>query len=204
VGKVGDVVQCVGGSTPSTTEKSFWENGNYNWATPKDLSHLSNSFLLTTDRKITQQGLAKISSGLLPVGTLLMSSRAPVGYLALATIPVAINQGFIGILSNEYFHSTYMLNWCQFNMSEITNRATGTTFAEISKSSFREISLIIPPQLAILEFTKSIDNIYQQVVSNLQQIDTLTTLRDTLLPKLLSGEAEVFGFNDLEIDNDAN
>ncbi|MFZ4780340.1 MAG: restriction endonuclease subunit S, partial [Terrimicrobiaceae bacterium] len=134
---VGDVVDCVGGGTPSTAELKYWEGGTHHWTTPKDFSSLQAPFLLDTDRKLTDAGIAKISSGLLPAGALLLSSRAPVGYLAIATMPVAINQGFIAMKCNERASNFFMLNWCQTNMAEIESRATGTTFAEISKQNFR-------------------------------------------------------------------
>lgn len=98
---VGGVVECVGGGTPSTAELKYWEGGTHHWTTPKDFSPLQAPILLDTDRKITDAGIAKISSGLLPAGTLLLSSRAPVGYLAIASIPVAINQGFIALKCNK-------------------------------------------------------------------------------------------------------
>ncbi|TXK94508.1 hypothetical protein BMR11_14025 [Methylococcaceae bacterium CS5] len=80
--EIGKEVTVVGGGTPSTKNPDFWENGTLHWTTPKDLSNLNDKILIETSRKITEQGLAKISSGLLPINTVLMSSRAPVGYLA--------------------------------------------------------------------------------------------------------------------------
>jgi type I restriction enzyme S subunit len=95
---VGDVVECVGGSTPSTSEADYLDGGEHFWATPKDLSSLSEPFLLDTAKKITADGVQRISSGILPVGTVLLSSRAPVGYVAAACVPVSINQGFIAFV----------------------------------------------------------------------------------------------------------
>ena len=94
---IGDLADVVGGTTPSTKEPAFWEGGTHAWATPKDLSGLSVPVLLDTERRITDAGLSQIGSGLLPKGTVLLSSRAPIGYLAVAEIPVAINQGFIAM-----------------------------------------------------------------------------------------------------------
>ena len=188
---VGDVVDCVGGGTPSTVEPKYWEAGTYHWTTPKDFSSLQAPVLLDTDRKLTAAGIAKISSGLLPAGTLLMSSRAPVGYLAVAAIPVAINQGFIAMKCNERASNWFMLNWCQTSMPEIESRATGTTFAEISKQNFRPILVVLPPQELVVAFTEMVAPLYTQIVANLKQSRTLATLRDTLLPKLLSGELRV-------------
>ena len=188
---VGEVVDCVGGGTPSTVEPKYWEGGMHHWTTPKDFSSLQAPVLLDTDRKLTDAGIAKISSGLLPAGTLLLSSRAPVGYLAIAAMPVAINQGFIALKCNERASNFFMLNWCQTNMAEIESRATGTTFAEISKQNFRPISVVIPPKELMADFTAKVAPLYAQITANLHQSRTLATLRDTLLPKLLSGELSV-------------
>ena len=188
---VGDVVDCVGGGTPSTAEPKYWEGGTHHWTTPKDFSSLQAPILLDTDRKLTDAGIAKISSGLLPAGTLLLSSRAPVGYLAIAAMPVGINQGFIAMKCNERASNFFMLNWCQTNMAEIESRATGTTFAEISKQNFRPIRVVLPPKELIAAFTAKVAPLYAQITANLHQSRTLATLRDTLLPKLLSGELSV-------------
>jgi len=188
---VGEIVKCVGGGTPSTTEPRYWAGGIHDWATPKDLSSLQAPILLHTDRKLTDAGIAKISSGLLPAGTLLLSSRAPVGYLAIAAMPVAINQGFIALRCNERASNYFMLNWCQSNMAEIESRATGTTFAEISKQSFRPIKMLLPSEKLVSMFTKKVAPLYEQITANLRQSRTLAELRDTLLPKLLGGELRV-------------
>ncbi len=185
---VGEVVSCVGGATPSTAEPKFWEGGTHHWTTPKDFSSLQAPVLIDTERRITDSGIARISSGLLSAGTLLLSSRAPVGYLAIAAIPVAINQGFIAMKCNERASNYFMLNWCQANMAEIEGRATGTTFAEISKHNFRPIPVVVPPKELMAAFTAKVAPLYTQVTANLHQSRTLATLRDTLLPKLLSGE----------------
>ncbi len=188
---VGEVVECVGGGTPSTAEPKFWEDGTHHWTTPKDFSSLQAPILLDTNRKITDAGIAKISSGLLPAGTLLLSSRAPVGYLAIAAMPVAINQGFIAIKCNERASNFFMLNWCQTNMAEIESRATGTTFAEISKQNFRPILVELPPKELMAAFTEKVSPLYAQITANLHQSRTLATIRDALLPKLLSGKLSV-------------
>ncbi len=188
---VGEVVDCVGGGTPSTVEPKYWEGGAHRWTTPKDFSSLQAPILLDTDRKLTDAGIAKISSGLLPAGTLLLSSRAPVGYLAIAAMPVAINQGFIALKCSARASNFFMLNWCQTNMAEIESRATGTTFAEISKQNFRPIRVVLPPKELMTAFTAKVAPLYAQITANLHQSRTLATLRDTLLPKLLSGEIRV-------------
>ena len=108
-GQLGDCISVVGGGTPSTKNEAFWD-GEYNWTSPKDLSNSNSIIMLDTERTITEAGLAKVSSGLLPVDTVLMSSRAPIGYLALTKIPVAINQGYIAIPPKSSMSPNFMLS----------------------------------------------------------------------------------------------
>jgi len=187
---IGEVLSIVGGSTPSTSNPAFWEDGDICWATPKDLAPLKSPILLDTTGKITKLGLKQISSGLLPVGTVLLSSRAPIGYLAIVQVPVAINQGFIAIKCTDEVPNYFILNWFKDNMDEIIGRANGTTFMEISKSNFRPIQIVIPPFEKMSEFVKLVEPIYQRIVANLEEIKTITELRDTLLPKLMSGQMQ--------------
>jgi len=189
---IGDEVRVVGGSTPSTKDAEFWD-GSLNWATPKDLSNLSAPVLLKTNRKITEVGLAKISSGLLPVGTLLLSSRAPIGYLAIAEIPVAINQGFIGMLCEKRISNVFTWLWTLENMEAILSKANGSTFQEISKGNFRPL-IVVMPNAAILEaFDALAKPLYQRIARNEQESRTLAQTRDLLLPRLMSGELRVAG-----------
>lgn len=191
VASVGDVVQVVGGSTPSTKEPKYWENGHHYWATPKDLAGLQSPALLETERRITDTGVRQISSGLLPHGTVLLSSRAPIGYLAIAEMPVAINQGFIAMVCRGDVSNHYILHWAQTNMDTIKGRANGTTFQEISKANFRPIQMVVPPRPIMDAFTKQADALHRKLVHNLQESRTLAALRDILLPRLLSGEIRV-------------
>ncbi|MGO3633710.1 MAG: restriction endonuclease subunit S [Moraxellaceae bacterium] len=191
VGTVGTEYKTVGGATPSTKNPDFWEGGSISWTTPKDLSGKQSKILLNTDRKITELGLNKISSGLLPVDTVLMSSRAPVGYLALAKVPVAINQGYIAFKCEKTLTPEFAIQWANTAMHDIKQRAGGTTFAEISKTNFRGIPILVPTQNTVEFYSYHVKNIYSQITSRLENIDTLAKLRDTLLPQLMSGELRV-------------
>jgi type I restriction enzyme S subunit len=130
---IGDLADVVGGSTPSTSNLDFWDGGQHCWATPKDLSALQSPVLLDTERRITDTGLSQISSGLLRAGTVLLSSRAPIGYLAIAEVPVAINQGFIAMKPRNEVSNLFLLLWARHAHEEILSRANGSTFLEISK-----------------------------------------------------------------------
>lgn len=188
---IGGEVTVCGGSTPSTKEPAFWEGGEYYWATPKDLSALKFPILLNTDRRITSAGLEKISSGLLPVGTVLLSSRAPIGYLAITEVPTAINQGFIAMKCDGVLPSVFVLLWCRENMDIVLGNANGSTFQEISKSNFRPIPVVMPPAPILNEFRARAEPLYHYIVENERESHTLAQLRDTLLPKLISGELRV-------------
>ena len=191
VSSVGTEFNTVGGGTPSTKNPDFWENGDISWTTPKDLSGNQSKILLHTDRKITELGLKKISSGLLPIDTLLMSSRAPVGYLALAKVPVAINQGYIALKCEKTLTPEFAIQWADSVMDEIKQRAGGTTFAEISKTNFRGIPILVPSKNTIDAYSRDVKDLYNQITSRIENIDTLAKLRDTLLPKLMSGELRI-------------
>ena len=189
--EIGDEVTVVGGGTPSKKNDDFWTDGDIHWTSPKDLSGVQDKVLLDTASKVTEAGLKKISSGLLPVDTVLLSSRAPVGYLALTKVPMAINQGYIAMKCEKLLSPEFILQWCIHRMDEIKQRATGTTFAEINKKSFKPISVVVPSEDILSVYQKIVKPIYDAITSNVRQNEQLSSLRDTLLPKLLSGEIEL-------------
>ncbi|SEB11732.1 restriction endonuclease subunit S [Marinobacterium iners] len=186
-----DEFDIKGGSTPSTKNPDFWEDGGIHWTSPKDLSGNNDKVLLDTERKITHQGLDKITSGLLPVNTVLMSSRAPVGYLALARIPVAINQGYIALICEKTITPEYTIQWLSSVMDEIKSIAGGTTFSEVSKKTFRSIKLVVPEEKVVAEYTKYVAEYYQRITQAAKESDSLSAMRDYLLPRLISGELQI-------------
>ena len=188
VSTTGDEFTVKGGSTPSTANPDFWEGGHIHWTSPKDLSGSQEKIMIDTERKITEAGLKRISSGLLPIETVLMSSRAPIGYLTLTKIPVAINQGYIAIPETKRLSQEYVLYWLNSIMDEIKGIAGGTTFAEISKKTFNGISIIIPSKTAVELFTITTKSYLHKIKLNTIERTTLENIRDTLLPKLISGE----------------
>ena len=187
VSTIGDEVDAVGGATPSTKEPAFWENGTYCWATPKDLSALSSPVVLETSRKISAAGVEKISSGLLPAGTVLLSSRAPIGYLAIAEIPTAINQGFIAMVCNGRLSNIYVLFWCHENLDYIKGVAGGSTFSEISKKVFRPLPVIVPSAHVLAAYEELVCPLYHRIVANRKECMALVQARDLLLPRLVTG-----------------
>jgi type I restriction enzyme S subunit len=187
---IGQEVEVLGGSTPSTKEPAFW-GGDIAWATPKDLSSLSTPVLLGTERQITEAGLSQIGSGLLPAGTVLLSSRAPIGYMAIAQIPVAVNQGFIAMICNKRLSNVFVWLWTQANMETVHQNANGSTFQEISKANFRPIEVTVATPELLRAFDETARPLFDRIVANEKENLTLATTRDFLLPKLMSGEVRV-------------
>ena len=187
---IGDVVTTKGGGTPSTRNLEYW-GGEHRWATPKDMSRLSHPVLLDTERRITKAAVDSISSGMLPVGTVLMSSRAPVGYLGIARVPTAINQGFIAMVCDGPLPPTYVLNWALTSMDVIKARAGGTTFPEISKKNFRPLPAVLPIGEVVAAYQQTSDPLFDLLAACVKENLQLTQVRDCLVSQLLSGTVKV-------------
>jgi type I restriction enzyme, S subunit len=188
---IGAVADVVGGATPSTKAPEYWDDGIHAWATPRDLSGLSDTFLIETSRKITDQGLARIGSGLSPAGSMLLSSRAPIGYRVIARHPVAVNQGFIVIRETETITGIEAYLWCEINSETILSNANGSTFQEISKKNFRPIPYILADAPVRQAFDQLVRPMFERLATLSEENRDLTDLRDSLLPKLMSGELRV-------------
>jgi type I restriction enzyme S subunit len=186
---LGGLFDIRGGNTPSTEQADFW-GGSHEWATPKDLSLLQSPVLLTTGRQLTDAGLGQCSSGLLPEGSLLLSTRAPIGYLAFTTRPTAINQGFAGFVKRR-ISTSYAWSWCGAHMTEIIAHSNGSTFQEISKSTLRQMPMLLPSEGAMDAYCRIADRIVARITLAAREAQTLAALRDTLLPKLISGDLRI-------------
>ena len=158
----------------------------------KTLSALLVPVLLDTEHKITNAGLGRISSGLLPAGTVLLSSRAPIGYLAINEMPMAVNQGFIAITPREHVSNLFLLHWCRESIEDIVSYANGSTFLEISKSNFRQIPLPIPPKTVMDCYQSLTTNLHRKIVENERASRTIAAQRDVLVPRLVSGEVRAY------------
>ena len=188
---IDDVITVKGGGTPSTKNPDYWDGGEHCWATPRDMSRLAHPVLLDTERRITDAGVKHISSGLLPVGTVLMSSRAPVGYLAIAGVPTAINQGFIAMICDGPLPPIFVLNWVSSSMEAIKARASGTTFPEISKKNFRTLSAVKPTGDVIVAYQRAAEPLFDLLTARVKENVCLAKIRDYILPRLLSGQVRV-------------
>ena len=188
---ISEVITVKGGGTPSTKNPDYWDGGKHCWATPRDMSHLAHPILLDTRRHITDAGVKRISSGLLPVGTVLLSSRAPVGYLAITGVPTGINQGFIAMICDGPVPPVFVMNWVYSSMEAIKARASGTTFPEISKRNFRTLTIVKPTDDAIVAYQQAAEPLFDLLTAAVKENIGLAKMRDYLLPRLLSGQVRV-------------
>ena len=141
--KLSDIGTIVGGATPSTTVDRFY-GGDIPWLTPKDLSNFQDRYIERGERNITQEGLDSCSAQLLPANSVLFSSRAPIGYVAIAKNPIATNQGFKSIIPNERVDSLFLYYILRYNKEKIEAMGSGTTFKEVSGAVMKNVEISLP------------------------------------------------------------
>lgn len=141
--KLSEIGTVVGGATPSTTVARFY-GGDIPWLTPKDLSNFQDRYIERGERNITQEGLDSCSAQLLPANTVLFSSRAPIGYVAIAKNPIATNQGFKSIIPNEKVDSLFLYYALRYNKEKIEAMGSGTTFKEVSGAVMKNVEISLP------------------------------------------------------------
>ena len=140
-----EIGTIVGGATPSTKNTSFYD-GNIPWLTPKDLSVNSNKYILRGERNITEAGFKSCSCKMLPKGSVLFSSRAPIGYVAITANEMCTNQGFKSVIPNEETDSEFLYYLLKYNKDNIASQGSGTTFAEVSGKTMKEIEVMVPKE----------------------------------------------------------
>jgi len=141
--KLSEIGTVVGGATPSTTVERFY-GGDIPWLTPKDLSNFQDRYIERGERNITQEGLDSCSAQLLPANSVLFSSRAPIGYVAIAKNPIATNQGFKSIIPNEKVDSLFLYYILKYNKDKIEAMGSGTTFKEVSGAVMKNVEISLP------------------------------------------------------------
>lgn len=179
--KISDIGTVVGGATPSTKKPENYEDGKIAWITPKDLSTFSGRYIERGERNITEIGLKSCSTQLLPPNTILFSSRAPIGYVAIAANEVCTNQGFKSVIPNENTDPLFLFYLLKYNKDKIEGMGSGTTFKEVSGNTMKNIVVNVPTDKKVQEKIAAIlgsidDKIEEneQINNNLlQQLDTL-------------------------------
>ena len=191
IGTISDLGAVVGGSTPSKAKPEYYTETGIAWITPKDLSINKSKFISHGENDITELGLKNSSATILPEGTVLFSSRAPIGYIAVAAGEVTTNQGFKSIVPKPEIGTAFVYYFLKHNLPIIEGMASGSTFKEVSGSTMKGVPAVIPDTDTIARFNDFCAPIFAQQRILEEQNQSLAALRDNLLPKLMSGELDV-------------
>ena len=191
IGTVSDLGTVVGGSTPSKAKPEYYTESGIAWITPKDLSINKSKFVSHGENDITELGLKNSSAAIMPEGTVLFSSRAPIGYIAIAAGEVTTNQGFKSVVPKPEIGTPFVYFFLKNTLPVIEGMASGSTFKEVSGSTMKNVPAVIPDAETLAKFSDFCAPIFAQQRILEEQNQSLATLRDNLLPKLMSGEIDV-------------
>lgn len=191
-GVLSDLGTIVGGSTPSKSNpENFAENG-LPWITPKDLSmNAGNKFISKGECDVSAQGAKDASLKTLPEGSVLLSSRAPIGYMAIARNELMTNQGFKSFIPDKRYSTDFIYYTVGFSMKAIEQNASGSAFKEISSSVLKMVKVCLPDLGIVNAFTEKTDAILKRQNQCELEAQQLTELRDWLLPMLMNGQVTV-------------
>jgi type I restriction enzyme S subunit len=193
---LGDLGTIRGGGTPSSKVSQYWEPGEVVWVTPKDMTALQAPVVYASDRLISHEGLQNSSAKLLPPGTVLYTSRATLGHVAIARTNLATNQGFIAIEPNAEYSSEFVLMTLRERNDAIISKANGSTFLEVNKTNFKAVPFIDPPASVRQRFNEAARPAFEKIETLDKEIRSLVSMRDGLLAKLAAGVLQVSGTDD--------
>lgn len=189
--KIGEVCGIMNGGTPDTKVKEFWDGDNL-WITPKDMGRLTSIFVDDTERKITDAGIKNSSAKILPPDSVILSSRAPIGHLAINAKPLSTNQGCKGLIPNQNISTLYLYYFLKNSVQLLNDLGSGTTFKELSGSKLSEVIIPLPPlseQQNIVKQLGSLSAETKRLEANYQKkLDGLEELKKSILQKAFSGE----------------
>ena len=186
-----DIGTIIAGGTPSKSKPEYYAKQGIAWITPKDLAVDKSKFISHGANDISELGFSKSSATKMPAGTVLFSSRAPIGYIAIAQNEVTTNQGFKSVVPNENIGTAYVYFLLKNLLPTIEGMASGSTFKEISRTGMKSIPTIMPDMSTIQRFNIFCEPIFKEQEVLEAENHRLSILRDSLLPKLMSGELEV-------------
>ena len=190
-GTISDLGTVVGGSTPSKAKPEYYTESGIAWITPKDLSINKSKFISHGENDITELGLKNSSAAIMPEGTVLFSSRAPIGYIAIAAGEVTTNQGFKSVVPKPEIGTPFVYFFLKNTLPVIEGMASGSTFKEVSGSTMKNGPAVIPDAEILAKFSDFCAPLFAQQRTLEEQNQSLAKLRDSLLPKLMSGEIDV-------------
>jgi len=191
-----DIGSVVAGGTPSKSKPEYYADQGIAWITPKDLSVNKSKFISHGENDISELGFSKSSAAKMPAGTILFSSRAPIGYIAIAQNEVTTNQGFKSVIPNENISTAYMYFLLKNLLPTIEGMASGSTFKEISGAAMKSVPTVMPDADTIQLFSSFCEPVFKEQEILEAENHRLSALRDSLLPKLMSGELDV---SDIEL-----
>ena len=186
-----DIGSVIAGGTPSKSKPEYYADQGIAWITPKDLSVDKSKFISRGENDISELGFSKSSATKMPAGTILFSSRAPIGYIAIAQNEVTTNQGFKSVIPNENIGTAYVYFLLKNLLPTIEGMASGSTFKEISGAAMKSVPTVIPDANTIWLFSNLCEPIFKEQEVLESENKHLSTLRDSLLQKLISGEIDV-------------
>ncbi|MFJ1582566.1 restriction endonuclease subunit S [Streptomyces sp. NPDC088197] len=186
----GSAAKVVGGGTPSTKTEKYW-GGGIAWTTPTDVTALSAPYLFETGRTVTGEGLENCASQLYPAQSIFMTSRATIGAFALPQIPAAVNQGFIVVLPPTEELRWWLLHEMRSRVEEMISLANGSTFLELSRKNFKAMPIRLASDQALANFAQAVAPLHRRASQATAESRSLASLRDTLLPQLMSGKLRV-------------
>ena len=193
--QLGDVCEIIGGTTPSTLVPDYW-GGDINWVTPSDLGKLESSEIQASSRKITRKALEETKLQILPVGTVVLSSRAPIGHLGIARIPFCTNQGCKSFIPSPEIETDYLYHSLKFYVPDFERLGSGATFKEISKTKLNKFEIPLPPlseqKRVVADLSKKMAAVERARAANLERIEAIRALPAAFL-------REIFSFSDGEL-----
>lgn len=190
IGTLSDVGDVIGGGTPSKAVSEYYTNEGIAWITPKDLSTNNCKFISRGETDISELGYKNSNAKLMPRGSVLFSSRAPIGYISIAKNEICTNQGFKSIVPQKA-GTCFIYYFLRNNTSKIESMASGSTFKEASGGLMKLLEVIIPTKEILTNFEKAVQPLFDMQENNEDESIRLSVLRDTLLPKLMSGELSI-------------
>lgn len=190
VGRLDEIADVVGGSTPSKAKPEYYTQKGIAWLTPKDLSNHPAVYTSRGEIDITEEGYNSTSTKLMPKGTILFTSRAPIGYISIAQNDICTNQGFKSLVPKKA-GTCFLYCFLKYVTPEIENKSTGSTFKEASGSLMKSLQVIMPEQKVFEDFETIVSPLFARIESLEKENSRLSLLRDTLLPRLMSGELEI-------------
>lgn len=191
VGTIADLGTVVGGGTPSKAKPEYYTDDGIAWITPKDLSVDKSKFIAHGENDISELGYRNSSATMMPAGTVLFSSRAPIGYIAIASNEVTTNQGFKSVVPHPKIGTPFVYYFLIHNLPLIESKASGSTFKEVSGSVMKSVEAVIPDGNTIAKFNDFCRPVFEMQEKLEQENRKLAAMRDSLLPRLMNGEMDV-------------